>query len=66
MTTEILKPDAMIPFNKHDNADQVLILEEGGATVTVGDKRAVAGTRAIAFIPREMWVYVANKGDQPT
>ena len=40
---EILNPGAMIPFHKHHNSEEVVIFEEGGATVTVGDKRAVAG-----------------------
>src|SRR4029077_12869099 len=39
---EILKPGAVIPFHKHHNSEEVVIMEEGGATVAVGDKRAVA------------------------
>jgi mannose-6-phosphate isomerase-like protein (cupin superfamily) len=62
---EILNPGSMIPFHKHHNSEEIVILEEGGATVTVGDKRAVAGPRAIVFIPRETWVHVANTGDRP-
>jgi uncharacterized damage-inducible protein DinB len=49
--TESLKPGAIIPFHMHHNAEEILILEEGGATVTVGDKRALAGPRSIVFIP---------------
>lgn len=63
--TEILKPGALIPFHKHHNAEEVLILEEAGATVTVGDKRAVAGPHSIVFIPRETWVSVTNTGSGP-
>ena len=62
---EILKPGGMIPFHKHHNAEEVVILEEGGATVTVGDKRSVTGPHAIVFIPRETWVSVANTGNSP-
>jgi feruloyl esterase len=62
--TEILPPGHTIPFHMHHNAEEVLVLEEGGATVTVGDKRAVAGPRSIVFIPRETWVSVANSGTQ--
>jgi quercetin dioxygenase-like cupin family protein len=65
MLTEILKPGAIINFHKHHNAEEVLILEEGGATVTVGDKRALAGPHAVAFIPRETWVSVTNTSSQP-
>ena len=63
--TEILNPGAMIPFHKHHNSEEVVILEEGGATVTVGDKRAVAGPHSIVFIPRETWVSIANTGNGP-
>jgi mannose-6-phosphate isomerase-like protein (cupin superfamily) len=62
---EILKPGGMIPFHKHHNSEEVVILEEGGATVTVGDKRSVTGPHAIVFIPRETWVLVANTGNSP-
>ncbi len=63
--TEDLKPGAIINFHKHHNAEEVLIFEQGGATVTVGDKRAVAGPHAVVFIPRETWVSVTNTADHP-
>lgn len=62
--TENLKPGAIIPFHKHHNGEEVLILEEGGATVTVGDKQALAGPHAVVFIPRETWASVTNAGNQ--
>ena len=62
--TETLVPGGTIPFHMHHNAEEILILEEGGATVTVGDKRAVAGPLSIVFIPRETWVSVMNSGTQ--
>ncbi len=62
---EVLKPGGMIPFHKHHNSEEVVILEEGGATVTVGDKRSVTGPHAIVFIPKETWVSVANTGNSP-
>jgi len=63
--TESLKPGAIIPFHMHHNAEEILILEEGGATVTVGDKRALAGPRSIVFIPRETWISVRNTANHP-
>ncbi len=60
--TEIMSPGQTIPFHMHHNAEEILILEEGGATVTVGDKRAVTGPHAVVFIPRETWVSVTNTG----
>ena len=62
---ELLKAGAVIPFHKHHNSEEVVIMEEGGATVTVGDKRAVAGPHSIVFIPRETWVSIANTGTGP-
>ena len=60
VVTEIMAPGDAIPFHQHHNAEEVLILEEGGATVTVGPKRGVAGPHSIVFIPRETWVSVTN------
>lgn len=64
VVTDIMAPGQTIRFHKHDNAEEVLILEEGGATVTVGDKRAVAGPHSIVFIPRDTWISVTNSGKQ--
>jgi mannose-6-phosphate isomerase-like protein (cupin superfamily) len=65
VVTETMSPGQTIRFHKHDNAEEILILEEGGATVTVGDKRAVAGPRSIVFIPRDTWISTTNSGTQP-
>lgn len=62
--TETMAPGQTIPFHKHDNAEEILIFEEGGATVMVGDKRAVAGPRSIVFIPRDTWISATNTGKQ--
>ena len=62
---EVMKPGGMIPFHKHHNSEEIVILEEGGATVTVGDKKAVTGPHAVVFIPRETWVSIANTSNSP-
>jgi mannose-6-phosphate isomerase-like protein (cupin superfamily) len=62
---EVMNPGAMIPFHKHHNSEEVVIMEEGGATVTVGDKRGVTGPHAVVFIPRETWVSIENTGHTP-
>ena len=62
--TETMVAGDAIPFHMHHNAEEILILEEGGATVTVGDKRAVASPHSIVFIPLETWVSVTNTGTQ--
>lgn len=60
--TEVLPPGQSIPFHMHHNAEEILFLEEGGATVMVGDKWAVTGPRSMVFIPRDTWVSAVNKG----
>jgi mannose-6-phosphate isomerase-like protein (cupin superfamily) len=64
MLSEIMDPGQKIAFHKHHNAEEILILEEGGATVIVGDKRATVGPHAVVFIPRETWVSVVNSGKE--
>ena len=59
--TDVMAPGGSIPWHMHDNAEEILILEEGGAEVMVGDKRAEAGPRSIVFIPRNTWVSATNK-----
>ena len=63
--TETLQPGAVIDFHKHHNAEEVLILEEAGATVTVGEKRSVTGPHAVVFIPRETWIGLTNTATHP-
>jgi mannose-6-phosphate isomerase-like protein (cupin superfamily) len=62
--TETLAPGQTIPFHKHHNAEEILIFEEGGATVVVGDKWAVTGPHSITFIPRDTWISATNKGKE--
>jgi quercetin dioxygenase-like cupin family protein len=62
--TDTIAPGQTIPFHKHDNAEEILFVEEGGATVIVGDQRAVAGPRSIVFIPRDTWISATNTGKQ--
>ena len=62
--TEFLEPEGVIPFHQHHNAEEVLLLEEGGAMVTAGNKRAYAGPHSIVFIPRNTWVSVTNNGKE--
>jgi mannose-6-phosphate isomerase-like protein (cupin superfamily) len=61
---EALKPGQTIPFHKHENAEELLILRESGAMVMVGNKRAAAGPDSIVFIPRDTWISATNTGDK--
>lgn len=62
--TETLAPGQTIPFHNHHNAEELLLLEEGGATVMVGDKWSVTGPRSMVFIPRDTWISATNKSKQ--
>jgi mannose-6-phosphate isomerase-like protein (cupin superfamily) len=57
---EVMAPGQSIPFHKHHNAEEILVLEEGGASVVVGTRKARAGPRSIAYIPRDTWVSAKN------
>jgi mannose-6-phosphate isomerase-like protein (cupin superfamily) len=62
--TSTLAPGETIPFHKHHNAEELIILEEGGATVMVGDRWAVTGPHSITFVPRDTWISATNKGKE--
>lgn len=58
--SETLAPAQTIPFHMHNNAEELLILQEPGVEVTVGDKRGMAGAHSIVFIPRDTWISATN------
>src|SRR5262249_43135834 len=60
--TEVLGPGQTIPFHKHENAEELLLFEDGGATVIVGDKYGPAEARSLVFIPRDTWISATNTG----
>lgn len=62
---EVVAPGQSIPFHKHDNAEEILLLEEGGISVIVGDQRGIAGPRSIVFIPRDTWISASNVSQHP-
>jgi quercetin dioxygenase-like cupin family protein len=57
---ETLGPQQTIPFHKHANAEELLIFQEPGAEVMVGDKRGMAGAQSVIFIPRDTWISATN------
>lgn len=59
---EALAPKQTIPFHKHENAEEILIFPEAGASVIVGDRRATTGANTIVFIPRNTWISATNTG----
>lgn len=62
--SEGLAAGQTIPFHKHDNAEEILIFPEGGASVIVGGARGVAGPQSLVFIPRGTWISATNTTDK--
>jgi quercetin dioxygenase-like cupin family protein len=56
----VLAPGKTIPFHKHHNAEELVVFEEAGAEVIVGDKREMAGEQSIIFLPRDTWISATN------
>lgn len=62
---ETLAPKQTIPFHKHHNAEEILLFENSGASVIVGEKSGEAGAHSLIFIPRNTWISATNKGSSP-
>ncbi|HZQ95026.1 MAG TPA: DUF4440 domain-containing protein [Candidatus Sulfotelmatobacter sp.] len=62
---ETLEPGQIIPFHKHHNSEEILLFEEPGAKVTVGDKIGNAGPHSLVFIPRNTWISAVNTTQRP-
>ncbi len=63
--TETLAPGQKIPWHRHDGCEEVMLVEEGGVTITVGMDRKAAGPRAMAFMPQGTWHSATNTSDHP-
>jgi mannose-6-phosphate isomerase-like protein (cupin superfamily) len=57
---ETLAAGETIPFHRHENAEELLLFEEGGASVSVGSVHGLAGAHSLVFIPRDTWISVRN------
>ena len=63
--TETLAPGQMIPWHRHDTCEEVMLIEEGGITVTVGMERAETGPRSMAFMAQGIWHSATNASAHP-
>jgi hypothetical protein len=57
---ETLAPGEAIPFHRHQNAEELLLFEESGASVSVGAVHGLAGSHSLVFIPRDTWISARN------
>jgi quercetin dioxygenase-like cupin family protein len=63
--TETLAPGQTIPWHRHDGCEEVMLIEEGGVTVTVGMERKEVAARAMAFMPQGVWHSAINTSAHP-
>jgi mannose-6-phosphate isomerase-like protein (cupin superfamily) len=57
---ETLAAGQTIPFHMHDNTEEILVFEDPGATVIVGEKSGPTGAHSLVFIPRNTWISASN------
>ena len=62
--TEDLPPGGKIEAHRHPGSDEVLFLQNGVATLTVGDRARDVHGGATAFIPAGSWISAVNKGKE--
>ena len=59
---EDMAPGDGIPTHLHPDADELILIHEGTAKVTLGDKIQEAHAGAMVFIPKNTWIGVENVG----
>ena len=60
--TEDLPPGASIDRHKHPGADEIILLQNGRARVSLGDRTREVHGGATVFIPADTWISVTNIG----
>jgi len=62
---EDIPPGDGIPTHHHLDADEIVFIHKGTATVTLGDREYEAHEGAVVFIPKGTWIGVRNKSQAP-
>jgi quercetin dioxygenase-like cupin family protein len=60
--SEDMPPRSAIPFHRHVDTEELLIVQRGHAAVMLSDSAYDAGAGGVVHIPRDTWVGVANHG----
>ena len=60
--TEDVPPGATINRHRHPGADEILLLQNGSARVSLGDRTRDVHGGATVFIPANTWIAVTNNG----
>ena len=64
MGTQDLIAGARIAVHKHEQADEILYIQKGSATATLGDRRAQVAPGTTIYIPRGVWHGVESSGQE--
>ena len=64
MGTSEMPPGAAVPIHRHDRDEEIIFVQKGQMTVTLGDRQAVAEAGATVYIPRGTWMSLQNTGDE--
>lgn len=62
--TEDIPPGKAIPVHKHSHCDEFILLQQGTATVILGERRQVVTAGAMVFIPENEWVGLENTSEE--
>jgi quercetin dioxygenase-like cupin family protein len=62
--TEDLPPGASINRHRHPGADEIILLQNGRARVSLGDSTREVHGGATVFIPANTWISVTNIGTE--
>jgi quercetin dioxygenase-like cupin family protein len=62
--TEDLPPGASIDRHRHPGADEIILLQNGRARVSLGDRSREVHGGATVFIPANTWISVTNIGTE--
>ena len=63
--TEDIPPGGMIDRHRHPGADEIILLQNGSARVSLGDRTREVHGGATVFIPANTWISVTNIGTDP-
>src|SRR5262245_9993602 len=59
---EELRPGQRIPLHRHPHGDEIIFVHRGVATVTLGEREAMALEGATIYIPRNVRIGLTNPG----
>jgi quercetin dioxygenase-like cupin family protein len=62
--TEDLPPGAGIDRHRHPGADEIILLQNGRARVSLGDRTREVHGGATVFVPANTWISVTNIGTE--